>query len=107
MTYRVLKWNAFYPDVNGMIGTFPKGKVVLVAPMLAHCELPTLWIEHEVEAIAPVIPNVGLDEKTDIPTDRYLVVGTGHSIHQEEVEHVGSCICANGALVWHVYKVVA
>lgn len=107
MVRRILKWSAFHPDGLGMIGNFPRGKVVLVAPQHPSNTLPTLWIEHEVQDLSPHVsrgPDIEFEAAKDIPTDKYIVVSTGYYVLQDDFEHVGSCVCADGELVWHVYK---
>lgn len=54
---------------------------------------PTLWVRHRITATGEFIL------RGDAPT-RYFIVATG-SPHPE-AHHVGSAVCANGALVWHV-----
>lgn len=73
-----------YAMSNGVTRA-PAGPVRLVAQQDGS-ELPTLWIEHLVNA----------------PSDtNYYVRGTGQQFNDEGSKHVGSAVC--GHFVWHVY----
>ncbi len=80
-----------YPFHGDIVET-PPGKVRLVAPQQPSASFPTLWVEHT---------------DTDLKSEtchKYCIVGTGYDfVHG--MTHVGSCVCADGALVWHVYSV--
>lgn len=62
-------------------------KVVLVAQQSRA--LPTVWIEQDLD----LAPNTVLT---------LTVFGTGHTIPDAGVSHVGSAVC--GSFVWHVYS---
>lgn len=82
---RIYKW-ALEPET-----TLPwsgRDRVLLVAEQNPGSGLPLLWVEQEDSQAAP--------------TRRFRVVGTGHEA-PTAWEHVGSAVCAGGALVWHVY----
>lgn len=69
----------------------PEGEVRLVAVQYVYDETPTVWVEHRL-SVAP-------EEKMLL-----TLVGTGHPINEPGLEHVGSTVCANGHLVWHVFR---
>lgn len=73
-----------YPFDSGALHA-PDGNVLLVGWQGAR-QVPTLWIEHDVDA----------------PVVAYYVRPTGEAFFDAGDEHVGSAIC--GAFVWHVYK---
>ena len=81
MTTRVIYKYRF----DGHTLTAPRGNVVLVAYEGRLNELPTIWIEHELEA----------------STTEYMIRGTGQQFDPIE-QHVGSTQC--GRYVWHVYR---
>lgn len=62
-------------------------KVVLVAQQSRP--LPTVWIEQDLD----LAPNTVLT---------LAVFGTGHTLPDAGVSHVGSAVC--GPFVWHVYS---
>lgn len=64
----------------------PLGKVVLVAYEGDNSELPTVWIERDMNS-------------KHVP---YSIVGTGEEYNPLGSEHVGSAIC--GRFVWHVFR---
>lgn len=68
----------------------PAGRVLLVDAQRPEDPFPTLWVEFFTEVNAP-------------PTT-FEIFGTGHEI-PPGYEHAGSCVCANGSLVWHIYQV--
>jgi hypothetical protein len=89
-----------------VIFKYPFGeKVSIVVPWPAHSRVlhvqaqhpsdstPTLWVLH------PSAP--GPDE-----TERQVfdIIGTGHPFTERlAYEHVGSAVCRDGSLVWHVF----
>ena len=80
-----------YP-FHGDLVKVPPGKVLIIAPQHPGDVFPTLWIEH-----------TDLDLKSEVRRT-YCLVGTGQEfVHG--VTHMGSCVCANGELVWHVYSI--
>lgn len=79
-----------YPFNDAWINV-PEGRIVLVAAQTPGDSWPTVWVEQDPDA-KPTIPLV--------------VHGTGHPIDADS-EHVGSAVCLNGALVWHVYRVAS
>lgn len=80
-----------YPLLYGSRFEIPEGKVTLVSAQERSDAHPTVWVEHEVGVL---------------PQPMQLeVYGTGHSVLDMR-EHVGSCVCGDGQLVWHVYKVL-
>lgn len=73
----------------------PAGDVLHVAAQYPYDELPTLWVRHTVDQT----------REENLPARvSYLIVGTGHP-YPADLQHVGSAVCANGALVWHVFRV--
>ena len=64
-------------------------RVLLVSRQMSKDELPTLWIELEESAVRQ--------------KQIFLVLPTGEWV-PEWTEHVGSAVCADGALVWHIYR---
>ncbi len=64
----------------------PRGRPVMVGDQGG----PTVWVEHSSESPDHSNP------------DHYYIFGTGHSIPDEGLEHVGSCF--SGPFVWHVYR---
>lgn len=57
------------------------------------------WVGAPVMVWAEV-PSPASDDR---PSIRVRVFGTGHLI-PAHCEHVGSVVCADGALVWHLYR---
>lgn len=78
----------FYLDVTMAAGD----KVVHVAAQRSADELPTLWIEHDAS-----------EQRVGRQRRRFVLVGTGQPCLTEG-RHVGSAICGEGMLVWHVYE---
>lgn len=69
----------------------PEGWVRHVAVQYPFQPTPTVWVEHQLP-----IP----DEKM-----RLRLFGTGHAINGPSGWwFVGSAVCANGELVWHVHR---
>lgn len=93
MSVRVLRYEV---PVDGASHTLPVpfGTTLLVAAR--NPEIVELWIEvDERVSNAPVLG----------PPRHFTVYGTGQEIPGGW--HVGSCITAGGALVWHLYESLA
>lgn len=69
----------------------PFGKVVHIATQKPEDPVPTVWIEHNEWELE-------IEDKMQL----YLI-GTGRWFDIESFRHLGSCVCADGSLVWHVY----
>jgi hypothetical protein len=67
----------------------PSSRVLLVQAQHASDDLPTVWVEHPY----PLSEGRGR---------WFEVVGTGHPFPPGSA-HVGSAVCAEGSLVWHIY----
>lgn len=93
----IFKYNKWNLDGNDAFMEVPLGKVVLVGVQHPAQELPVLWIEHSLS------PHPEEDINT-VDLQTFRIVGTGHKMIMPNEEYVGSCICANGLLVWHVYR---
>lgn len=87
----IYKYNAWKKDLSIEV---PLGKVVLVGTQYPSDDLPTLWIEHRFSR----------GEINTIDLQKFRIIGTGRKMIDPREEHVGSCICALGTLVWHVYR---
>lgn len=89
---RVLRYEI---PVDGQTHSLPVpfGKQVLVAAR--NPEVVELWVEVD-ESVAAGVPG---------PPRHFTVYGTGQVVPTGW--HVGSCITAAGALVWHLYEQVA
>lgn len=76
---------------GGAILRVPFGRVVLVAAQDRYDRLPTVWIEHN-------------DGELRVADRMELkLVGTGQVVIDGSMKHLGSCVCANGVLIWHIY----
>lgn len=67
----------------------PVGKVIHVGPQQISDSAPQVWVE--------------LDPDEATMRRPLWLFGTGHDIRDDDLIHVGSAVCANGSLVWHVY----
>jgi len=67
----------------------PEGHVVHVGVQHLSDSLPTVWVQHDKDNHAQMT---------------LVVIGTGREFEPLGIEHVGSVVCANGQLVWHVYR---
>ena len=76
-----------YRLTPGVPANILAGEVVLCAAQIPEDMDPTIWVEHSGGTMH----------------EEYAVIGTGHQIPLYW-QHVGSCVCANGTLVWHVYR---
>jgi hypothetical protein len=81
---RVLKWAV----PVGSLHYIGAGPVVLVASQYGQVDVVQVWTEESTEGHDLIGAQV---------------CGTGHPI-PDGMEHVGSTVTANGALVWHVYR---
>lgn len=89
MTRAVYKWE-FPDDIGSMDIPWTYGDhVVLVGNQNGIRPLPTVWVEHQ------------LPHSED--NARLHVIGTGHRIMHDYLQHVGSAMMRNYQLVWHVY----
>lgn len=83
----------------------PAGAIVHVGIQHASDPLPTLWVQH----VAEWDDDGG--EPPQVTTTRQLrinIVATGQPFTPDPSgsatdNHVGSAVCANGNLVWHIY----
>ena len=91
----IYKYNSWALRGLDYILEAPEGKILLVGAQYPGSLQPTLWIEHEVSDISLV---------TTLPWYNYVMKGTGGGEIGPSLEHVGSCICQQGDLVWHVYR---
>lgn len=90
----VHKFNHWELYDSGGVIEVPLGKIVLVAAQRPEDQLPTIWLERF----------LGPDgEPNNIDTVCLTLHGTGHKSIPFGSVHRGSCVCANGSLVWHVY----
>lgn len=84
----------FLPEPDGHFVTdLGLARPVLVAAQEPGYLLPCLWVEHD-------------DEALPVP-EYYQCFGTGHPLPEDVGPFVGSAVCADGALVWHVYRVLS
>lgn len=69
-------------------------RLALIAAQPPDAKTPTLWVEYDAADYLPAAPKRS-----------FVLVGTGQRIDTfaADREHVGSVVCAVGALVWHVY----
>lgn len=72
---------------------WPTGSRVLhVAAQRPADNAPTLWVEH------PRPPSAA------DPAFIFDLIGTGRPYSEQGYLHVGSAVCAEGGLVWHVFR---
>lgn len=70
-------------------------KVVHIAEQFAGDGFPTLWVEHDLDHLP----------EPDSRSVEFFYTGTGH--HNDRVGyHIGTAVCAEGQLVWHVYRAI-
>lgn len=88
-------WKYPFGDKTAMQMPWPPGsRVVLIAAQNRSDPTPVIWVDH------PVEPVRGLHEP-----QAFDLIGTGYEYRDRlGYEHVGSVVCADGALVWHVFS---
>lgn len=72
-------------------------RVVHVAAQRPSDDFPTVWIEYATHQVDAYILNGAAVHRG------VHVVGTGHKFDDTGLEHLGSAVCDDGRLVWHVY----
>lgn len=69
-------------------------RVVLIAAQRSSDQLPTIWVEQPLPDRLTHTREVRL----------FTVVGTGDPYDPADGNWVGSAVCANGDLIWHVLQ---
>lgn len=82
-----------YPFHFGGVAEIRIGHPVFVAAQFPEDSAPTIWVEHDWEDLS----------SDSVHYERYSLYGTGHNV-PDNMEYIGSAICAQGTLVWHVYR---
>lgn len=89
MSLRVLKWDVSVDDRSHPIGV---GRVLHVA-IQYHPDQVQVWT---------------LEDEMTLRSERHVqVFATGQPLPGSTTAHVGTAIAAGGALVWHVFEVIA
>lgn len=76
----------------------PSSRIVHLAPQHQSDELPQVWVEHAIDEVYARVRTVA----DPVPT-LFQLAGTGHAV-PDTWTYQASAVCANGELVWHLYR---
>lgn len=86
----IYKYDVPVDDQVHQIG-MPRGATILHVACQNSADTVQIWVE--------CLPSAPPEIRS------FIVYGTGHAVHESGVYH-GTCLAADGALVWHLYEVV-